>query len=214
MRVEGYALPIDSSIFPFKTALCMLSGLQLDTLLVEDVYHDDFDDSWGDTGTRDEFDALGEADGWRQLLYYTPTSGLLGAQPSQPMDWEQRIKDGDAYGSVSLFRGMRDDTGMAAGPHRHNALEMISVDDWEPFGKLKDASASEDAGGRVEPLEVERSRPLLVFAKRAGASYRQTGEHLPECLRELIDEFGGDWSRIRDESGRYDDPEGNPNAWL
>lgn len=38
-------------------------------------------------------------------------------------------------------------------------------------------------------------------------AYRQTGKHLPECLRELVDELGGDWSRIRDESGRYENPE-------
>lgn len=122
MRVRGYAGPIGSVVYPFNTALCMLSGLRLDTLLVGDVYHNSFIDSWGDTGTRDEVDALVVAKGWRQLLFYTPTSGMLGHNPSQLAYWQQCITDCDAYEYVSLFRGIHDDTGMAAGPHRYNTL--------------------------------------------------------------------------------------------
>ncbi|KZP26536.1 hypothetical protein FIBSPDRAFT_1040783 [Athelia psychrophila] len=222
IRVKGYSLPTDFSTTYLPTALDMLSGLQLDTLLVEDVYHDD-DDPLADEKTYWEVDALIGTNGWRQLLYYSPTSEILDWQfgqsynlgrKAQPAEWQRILIERDenrSDGLVSLLKGRGDNCILAPDPHRISASEMISADDWERFEQ-----GSFLAGGGLGLdgfLTKEMSRPLLVFAKRFGA-YQQTGERLPERLRRLIDEFSGDWSRIRDDVQLDEDLELDPIPWL
>ncbi|KAF7975346.1 hypothetical protein HWV62_9797 [Athelia sp. TMB] len=231
IRVRGYPLPfhhIDDpdgayTTFPFATALDMLPGLQLDTLFVEDVYHDN-DDGWGDGGAHCDVSSLICARGWRQLLFYTPTSGILiwrNSDPQKAISWQQQLnnEDGHSDGSVLLFKGAATDTFVPAVPLRIKALDMLSRDEWECFKQSPEIfmPSSEDGPILVQNVEalipLREVKPILVFATRTGR-FQQTGERCPKQVQEILDAFEGDWPRIRDESGLLLDAETDPNGHL
>ena len=226
IRVKGFPVPLyslhDSTCYnthPFATALDMLPGLQLDTLHVEDVYHDE-GDGFGHSGTYWEVETLLDTDGWRQLLFYSPTSEMLGwpsfgshcQRKAQPGEWQRQIINRGSNVSVSLFKGRSPGTVLAGRFQETNASEMISPKEWEPFAQQE---PWEDAvlGDVAFLMDKETTRPILVFAETTD-SYQQTGKKLPTNVRQVVDKFKGDWSRIRDHSSLYVDPELDPTAHL
>ncbi|KAF7974515.1 hypothetical protein HWV62_12094 [Athelia sp. TMB] len=226
IHVKGFPVPLYSlhdstcyNTYPFATALDMLPGLQLDSLHVEDVYHDE-GDGFGHSGTYWEVEDLLDTDGWRQLLFYSPTSEMLGwpsfgsqsQRKAQPGGWQRQIINRGSNVSVSLFKGRSPDTVFVSRFQQTNALEMISLQEWEPFAQQE---PWEDValGNDTFLMDAATTRPILVFAENNGP-YQQTGEKLPTNVRQIVDEFKGDWSRIREHSSLYVDPELDPTAHL
>ncbi|MCJ1476637.1 hypothetical protein MMC13_005305 [Lambiella insularis] len=89
VRVRGFPLPLyrsaDRSRFSkynFTEALKMFPGLQIDTLTVEDPYHEryhgrELDSLCSDMGTYDLLTDLIHSDGWRELRFVSRTTEFL-----------------------------------------------------------------------------------------------------------------------------------------
>ncbi|KAJ8060123.1 hypothetical protein OCU04_010475 [Sclerotinia nivalis] len=118
IRVRGYSFPLfteikrpgarvwddeSSTIYQMAHTLSLFPGLQLDKLIVEDVYHDkgQYRGFFGDVQTYDEIGSLVHQNGWKELWYLTPTTEFIETghysshRVEQPAGWDKDIKEMD-----------------------------------------------------------------------------------------------------------------------
>lgn len=132
---------------------------------------------------------------------------------AQPAEWRRRLRliSHDLDESVCLFKGRSTTTIPAVGPPRRtNASEMIWVEDWERF-EQQTPRGGVVIGSAVSLMDKKTSISLLVFSETTG-QYQRTGQMLPTKVRDIVEKFSGEWSRIRDKSSLYADPELDPTA--
>lgn len=187
--------------------LCLLPGLQLDTLTVEDCSHDGgVYDGWSDVGTYHDVSALLIQDGWKELRYSTPSTSFMtgrfdsyAVRVEQPQGWNEELRKRDIKAwdaQVQMY--------LAVSPRLRGLTESsITRTEWTTVpGHL----AQEDNEQFEDGVEV------MVYARRGvGAAYVQDGRHLNEDLRELLGRMT--WEELK-VSDRLLDGESDPSSHL
>lgn len=121
IRLRAFPFPLYASgtpeyypIYYAANALTLLPGLNLDTLVVEDCWHNfGMGDGWRDVTTYFDIESLLKCDAWKELTYITPCTDFIASgydhrrkRVAQPEAWDELIKerDGDNSGaSVAMY---------------------------------------------------------------------------------------------------------------
>lgn len=217
IRLKSFPFPLYATReHPFYTTynmtetLCMLPGLQLDTLTVEDCFHGTGGNGgWGDVGTYDDIELLVSEDGWKEMRYITPSTRFMTGRfdpykvrEEQPKAWNQAITkaDGESSGAeVKMY--------VARAPGLKGLTENpITRTIWEACpGHLRgNLRSAEDS--------VAEDREVMIVARRGlSANYVQDGSHLNKDIAWLMEQMK--WQELKD-SNKYLDGERDPAAHL
>jgi hypothetical protein len=220
IRLKAFPVPLFPkgepgypTTFSMPDMLPIFQGLKLDSLMVEDCYHDEgVNDGWGDMGTYYTIERLLESDGWKELHFTSPTTEFLSSENdsrntrvAQPAGWDKLLKgrDGEESGAeVKMY--------LAAEPNVAGAAEvpqtrMIydAVPGQIPPDSVMRVKSPADGGYGVRDV----AREVLVVAKRGrNASYLQNGSALHKDIKDLVSTMS--WLEIKEKkyTPPYDDP--------
>jgi hypothetical protein len=197
VRVVSYPFPLYTSgkrefynTYFFQNALSLFPGLELERLIVEDAYHGfALVDGWRDVVTYFDIEALLGSNGWKELVYITPTTDFITSgydhkrqRRTQPENWNAMLQkcDGEASGAqVQMF--IKPASGRL-GVNRVSALQPWSA---TPGNKVIDGS--QQAG----PGQYVKGEVTIIARRGRKASYRQTGIAQHMSWDELKNKEGG-----------------------
>ena len=223
IRVEAFPLSLieDKDDYPstthyFCAALCVLTGLCLDCLVVEDCYSC-FDNDWAHRGAYNEIAQLLCADGWKELHFIVPSAHFLllhvNRDAPQPAKWNElpQRRDGkDSGASVAMYQAKDFD---AVGATGHPDTRTSFNSDLARSAPPEERAVTEDKDvptpDGIQCCAVFKSREVLVVAKRGkNAAIRvQHSDGWPTIFRALLGRMT--WQEIK-ENGHYDNHEDCP----
>ncbi|MCJ1391652.1 hypothetical protein MMC18_004517 [Xylographa bjoerkii] len=186
--------------YDFVEALHMFPGLKLDTLTVEEPYHDEGDcGGFGDTGASYDLSVFIDSDGWKTLIYVNRTTKPLKG-------W--KAKDGKGSGAaVWLYRALKP--GMK--PEDEDEVTQEEADQQyvgvapDSGGDKNTEEENEQSNGvkyksflRMQ-METKTTYPLrkdamLVAERGNGAKYVQDGSGLSRDLKKMLAEMS--WAEV------------------
>ncbi|MCJ1403337.1 Polynucleotide 5'-hydroxyl-kinase grc3 [Xylographa trunciseda] len=231
VRVKGFPLSLFASesarfftTYDFVEALHMFPGLQLDTLTVEDPFHDEGEvDGFGDPGAYYNVSALIGSDGWKELRYLSRTTEFLEwgdyttdygeyKRDLQPGGWTKQLeaRDGkDSGAGVWLRRASEegvkgaaeDDSASESWNQEHDGVAATSEGDKSTREKEEQARGAtyKSFPHMLMATKAEHSleKEVMVVARRGtGARYVQDGTGLSSGLKKILGELS--WAEIEE----------------
>lgn len=197
IRVVSYPFPLYISgkrdfynTYFFQNALSLFPGLQLERLVVEDAYHGfALVDGWRDIVTYFDIEALIGSNGWKELVYITPTTDFLTSgydhkrkRKAQPENWNAMLQERDGETSGAEVQMSIRPESAKSDVNRDSALQPWSA---TPGNKVIDGS--KQAG----PGQYLKGEVIILARRGRKAKYAQTGNAQNLSWDELKNREGG-----------------------
>jgi hypothetical protein len=178
------------STYYFNNALTLFPGLHLDQLVVRDAFHGaGAGDPWRDVVTYFDIEALLKSDGWKELVYITPTTDFLASgydhkrkRKAQPENWNALLQDRDGEESGSEVQMFITPVSAASKEGQEATPQPWSA---APGNEVIENSEL------ARPDQSLKGEVRIVVRRGKNTNYVQTGLSESKSWRELKKEAGG-----------------------